>query len=308
MERRNALLWLFLTLILANRPALGAGMPAARSLTGEALLAAGTPLSGGDRLSEHERQYIEGLPPQQQAEELLRVAINHDEGATEMIMGKLESWRGKLNKTSTINTLEQVALYSSDLRVRAAMIEVDLISSRIQKDTESADRLIEDGRSTMQNRPYDAWELGMLANRGVEPDHIRDVLRQWVHDANEQSRFWAVEGLAHLGTEDTIPDFLEVLRSDPSMSVRERAGCSLAKSGMLTREQRMKAVPGLIEIAGDPAQDATTRLWAFEALREITGEPVGNDVAAWRNWFSAHGSERTRQFQQADRNRVLGNN
>src|SRR5262245_15343666 len=103
MERRNALLGLFLILILTTRPALGAG---------------------ADRLSEHERQYIESLPPQMQVEELLRVAINHDEGATEMIMGKLESWQGKIRKTPTINTLEQVALYSNDLRVRAAMIEV----------------------------------------------------------------------------------------------------------------------------------------------------------------------------------------
>ena len=263
--------------------------------------------AANSKLSEHERGYIEGLQPQPQAEELIRAAINHDEGATAMIMDRLESWKGKLRKTGTLNTLEQTALYSNDLRVRAAMIETDLIASGIDKTPSSAERLIENGRSTPANRPYDGWELGMLANRGVEPERIHDVLRQWMHDSAEQTRFWAVEGLAHLGTEDTIPDFLEVLRSDPSMNVRERAGCSLAKSGMLTREQRMKAVPGLIEIAADPAQNDTVRFWAFQALREITNEAIGNDVASWRNWFSQHGDERTRQFQQQDRNQVLGN-
>lgn len=259
-------------------------------------------------LSEHERQHIRGLAPQGQAEELLRAAINHEEGATAMIAEKLEGWKGKIRKNPTMDVLEQTALYSNDLRVRAAMMNVDLVENGIEKDSDTAERMIEDGRSHVQNRPFDAWELGMLGSFGVDSDHIYDILKQWAHDSNEQSRFWAVEGLAHLGLEDTINDFLEVLRSDPSMEVRERAGCSLAKSGMMTREMRMKAVPGLIEIAADPATNATTRLWAFQALREITGEAIGNDVAAWRNWLSAHGEERTRQFRQADRNQVLGNN
>ena len=44
-----------------------------------------------------------------------------------------------------------------------------------------------------------------------------------------------------------------------------------------------------------------------QALREIANEPLGNDVSAWRNWFSAHGTERTKQFRQEDKNQVLGN-
>jgi len=91
-----------------------------------------------------------------------------------------------------------------------------------------------------------------------------------------------------------------VLRNDPSMDVRERGGCSLAKSGMLTREQRMKAVPGLIELAADTSVNDVTRSWAFQALREIANEPLGNDAPAWRNWFSAHGTERANQFRQED--------
>jgi HEAT repeat protein len=305
---RNILLGVFLAALLVFASRSGALQTVLDIITGHNLPAQGAPVAATHaKLSEHEREYIEGLPPQKQAEQLLQAAINHDEGATSMIMEKLPIWNGHLSKTKTMETLEQTALYSNDLRVRAAMIEVDLVAYGIEKNSESADRLMESGRKTPANRPFNAWVLGMLANRGVETERIHDLLREWVHDPAEQTRFWSVEGLAHLGTDDTIPEFIDVLRNDPSMDVRERGGCSLAKSGMLTREQRMKAVSGLIEIAADPAVDDTTRGWAFQALREIANEPLGNDVSTWRNWFSAHGTERINQFRQEDKNQVLGN-
>src|SRR6266700_4083491 len=305
---RGILLGLSLVALLLFASRSGAMQTVLDIITGHNLPAQGTPVAATHaKLSEHEREYIEGLPPQKQAEHLLQAAINHDEGATSMIMDKLSSWNGHLSKTKTLETLEQTALYSNDLRVRAAMIEVDLVAYKVEKSSEAAGRLMEDGRQTPANRPFDAWVLGMLANRGVETERIHELLRVWSHDPAEQTRFWAVEGLAHLGTDDTIPEFIDVLRNDPAMDVRERGGCSLAKSGMLTREQRMKAVPGLIELAADPSLNDTARNWAFQALREITNEPLGNDVSAWRNWFSAHGDERINQFRQEDKNQVLGN-
>jgi hypothetical protein len=277
-------------------------------LTGHKLSAQGAPvMATPSRLSEHEIEYIQGLAPQQQAEQLITAAINHDDGATAMIMTRVDSWHGHIKRTKNWETLEQTALYSNDLRVRAAMIESDLASYDVDKSSEWADRLIQSGQETLGNRPYDAWVLGMLANRGVETERIHQLLRDWIHDSDEQTRFWAVEGLAHIGTDDTIPEFLDVLRNDPSQSVRERAGCSLAKSGMLTREQRMIAIPGLIEIAADPSVDSVTQGWAFQALREISDEPVGNDVAAWRNWYDRHGRERRDHFRKDSTGRVIGN-
>ena len=85
----------------------------------------------------------------------------------------------------------------------------------------------------------------------IEPERIHQEFVEYFRRSNEKIRYWAVEGDAHLGTNETIKDFLEVLRSDASMEVRERAGCSLAKSGMMTRSQRMKAVSGLIDLAQD---------------------------------------------------------
>ncbi len=237
----------------------------------------------------------------------MMAAVNHYEGAAKMVMDRVEGWRGKLKKTDNWDTVDLAARYSSDLRARNAAIEVDLAVYGLGKDSASVDKLINDAPVNVGNRGFDFYMLGMLANRGVDSSRIHAALKDWAHDADEGTRYWAIEGLAFLGSDDTIPDFLDVLRHDPSLNVRQRCGASLAKSGMLTREQRMQAVPGLIEIATDGSVDATTQGWAFQALREITAEPIGNDVVAWRSWFADHGPERVEQFRRADPNLVLGN-
>ena len=260
------------------------------------------------KLSEHNIEWLKTQPAQVQMEFLLGAAINHDHGATDMIAKLVVGWHGKLHRTERWQDLETTALYSNDLRVRAAAIEINLAANNLSKTDDTAKELMESGKQQESNRPWDAWELGMLASRGIEADRIHELLVTWAHDNQQQTRFWAVEGIAHIGTNETIKDFLDVLRNDASMEVRERAGCSLAKSGMLTREQRMKAVPGLLELTDDPSLNATTRAWVYQALREITDESLPNDPATWRNWYSSKGAERTREFKQADSWAVLGNN
>jgi hypothetical protein len=259
------------------------------------------------KLSEHNTEWLQSQPAQVQAEFLLGAAVNHDQGATDLIAKRVDTWQGKIHKSQRLDDLEMTALYSNDLRVRAAGIEINLAFSNLPKNEDTALRLIESAEKNPSNRPWAAWELGMLANRGVAQDRIHELLATWIHDPNQQTRFWAVEGLAHMGTDETIKNFLDVFRNDPSLEVRERAGCSLAKSGMLTREQRMKAVPGLIELTDDPSLDATTRSWIYQALREITNTTLSNDPATWRNWYATQGAATVRQFQQTDPWTVLGN-
>jgi hypothetical protein len=259
------------------------------------------------KLSEHNIEWMQTQPPQVQAEFLLSAAINHDKGATDWINRLVDGWRGKLRRSQRWEDLQDTALYSNDLRVRAAAIEVNLAVNNLAKTDETADRLMRSAESNPGNRPWAAWELGMLANRGVEPERIHALLANYIHDPEQQTRFWAVEGLAHLGTDETIKDFLDVFRGDASMEVRERAGCSLAKSGMLTREQRMKAVPGLIDLGDDDSLNETTRNWVYQALREITNEPLPNNSAFWRSWYAKYGAARQQEFKQGDSWAVLGN-
>ncbi|MBV9623612.1 MAG: HEAT repeat domain-containing protein [Acidobacteria bacterium] len=276
-----------------------AGTPVA--ITGKPLPAA------NPKVSEHNLHWLKTQSPQAQMEFLLGAAINHDEGATDLIQDYIARWHGRLHRSQRWQDLETTALYSNDLRVRAAAIEINLAVNNLSETGETVSRLLENGEKQPGYRPWSAWELGMLANRGAEPELIHERLVTWMHDKDQQTRFWAVEGLAHVGTERTIPDFLDVLRNDPSMAVRERAGCSLAKSGMLTREQRMKAVPGLLELSDDPALNEVTRAWVYQALREITDEDLPDDPATWRNWYSKNGAQRVEQFRHSPPWALLGN-
>jgi len=295
--------------------AAASGNPESGASTADAKTSAETaPASAGGlhsiqmkQFSDQELQTLKSLPPQQQAEQMMMDAVNHYEGATDMVMQRVDGWRGQIKKTDNWDVVEQAARYSSDLRVRDAAIEVDLAMNKIDKSDTTADQLMEELQTDVGNRGWGFYMLGMLANRRVEPSRIRSYLNEYAHGPDEGSRYWAIEGLAFIGTEDTIPIFLDILHHDASLNVRQRCGASLAKSGMLTHVQRMNAVPGLIDIAADTSMDTQTLGWVYEALHEITGENLTNDATTWRNWFNAHGSEKTQEFQRFDPNVVLGN-
>src|SRR6476646_2095900 len=94
--KRLFLLSATLTALLVFAVRSGALEAVLKIFNGHNIPVQGTPVAAThSKLSEHEREYIESLPPQKQAEELIRAAINHDEGATAMIMEKLESWKGQ---------------------------------------------------------------------------------------------------------------------------------------------------------------------------------------------------------------------
>jgi HEAT repeat protein len=126
-----------------------------------------------------------------------------------------------------------------------------------------------------------------MGNRGVETDRVVQVLTSHLKDADEDSRRWAVEGLALAGSAQAIKPLLQTMHDDPSASVREGAACSLAESGMFTREQRLTAVPQLLAYSDDPALDAQTHAWAFQALGDITHQRLPNDSNAWRTWYES---------------------
>ena len=84
-----------------------------------------------------------------------------------------------------------------------------------------------------------------------------------------------------------IEPLLDILHDDPSAMIRERAACGLAQSGMLNREQRLRAVPKLLDYAADFSLDPDTRKWTFQALRDITGQTLPHDVGAWRQWYDS---------------------
>ena len=240
------------------------------------------------KLSDHEIEEIAALPAQQQAERLLERAVNHYEGALELIGKSVDSWYGQLELQGQLSSLLTTALNSNDLQVRGASLEIELAAYNLAKRSESSERLIERIHSEPGARPWALWMLGVLGNRGVEARKAFVTLMDYRHDPDEQTRYWAVEGLSMLGTSETLAPLLDAFRNDPSPLVRERGGCSLAQSGMLTRAQRLHAVPDLLKMTDDQTLDAATRSWVFQALRDITGATLSSDPSTWRSWWSQH--------------------
>ena len=237
-------------------------------------------------LDEHELREIDGLPPQLQAERLLERAISRYQGALEQIDTRLPSWTHKLRYSPKIQALADIALNSSDLRVRTAAVELSLAAYGVAKERGQAERYSQLIRSETKDRPWRLWVLSLLANRGVGAESTKRLLLEFIQDPNQETRQGAVNALTMLGTEDVIEPLLDVFARDPSPAIREGAACGLAESGMLTREQRRKAIPGLLRLMDDPTLDGTTQTWVFQALREISGQDFAQDRARWRDWHA----------------------
>jgi HEAT repeats len=242
---------------------------------------------------------LERQSPQKQAEILLERAVSRTDPDTTQdedqskdqskaqIAARLERWRGKLRMDKQLGDLTTVALNSNDQSLRTSAIEVQLAAYGLTKRQSTVDALVQRaGSSDHAQEIWALWTLGLMGNRGVETDRVVRVLVAHLKGKNsdEDTRRWAVEGLALVGTTSTIVPLLNAMHDDPSPIVRERAACSLAESGMLTHDQRLAAVPQLINYSDDPALDAQTHAWAFQALADITKQHLPNDSAAWRSW------------------------
>src|SRR6266403_433564 len=137
---------------------------------------------------------------------------------------------------------------------RAADADVEAISHLAPQ--QQAERLLKQIHNDPDSRYLALWRLGALGNRGVEPATVLNTLLRYSRDSNLQTRFWAVEGLAMLGTAESIDPLLSILAHDPAKQVRERAATNLARSGMFTGEQRLTAVPQLLNLLDDDSLDA----------------------------------------------------
>jgi HEAT repeat protein len=237
-------------------------------------------------LSEHHLEVLDGMLPQAQAEFLIERAINRYQGANEQIHARADSWRGKIELNERLNSLFMIALNSDDLTVRASAIDLNLASLNVEKSSATIDALEADARHGAQGPRANAlWRIGLLGNRSVQPERAFEILMSSIHDENVNVRYWAVEGLAYLGTQDTIAPLLSIFHDDSSALIRERAACSLAQSGMLSATLRLSAVPRLLDYTEDPLLDEQTRSWVFQALRDITGQTLPRQGSAWRDWY-----------------------
>ena len=241
-------------------------------------------------LSEHELEALDEMPPQAQAELLLERSINHYQGANEEIGRRVRQWRGQISLNDRLNHLFTTAINSDDLTVRVAGIEVDIAARNLRQEPATVDALEAVARSGEQGPRVNAmWDLALIGNRGVEQARVFEILIASLHDDNENIRYWAVEGLAYLAIDASIEPLLDMFHNDPSPTIRERAACGLAQSGMFSALQRRRAVPALLGYIDDGTLDEQTRGWVFQALRDITGQTLPRDGSAWRSWWAKGG-------------------
>jgi hypothetical protein len=235
-----------------------------------------------------EIEKISHLAPQQQVERLLDLAIHRNEHSLDLIRQNLDTWRGRVENTDRLFHLVLAALESEDPRVRTAALEIDLAASNLSKSPESVAHLLNQIHNDPESRSLTLWRLGALGNRGIEPATVLATLLRYAHDPSQQTRFWAVEGLAMLGTDESIDPLLSIMAHDSSAKIRERAACNLARSGMLTGEQRLTAVPQLLNLLDDDSLDPATQGLVYAALHSITGADFGKNPDAWRDWWAHH--------------------
>ncbi len=242
------------------------------------------------RIKDSDIEEISRLAPQQQAERLLELAIQQPEFSLGLIHRNLTSWRGHLEDTDHLFHLVLAALNSNDPRVRVAAVEIDLAANNLIKSPESIGKLLKEIQSGSDDRYLALWRLGALGNRGVEPATVFATLRRYAHDRNQEVRFWSVEGLAMLGSGESIEALLDILVHDSTMQIRERAANGLSQSGLLTGEQRLTAVPQLLNLLDDDSLNAATQNLVSSTLEAITGASFGKNAAAWRDWWAHHDS------------------
>lgn len=296
----RSILRVVIAMALLPTPAVAQSLP--NEIIGHRIPVPGVRVEGTTAsLSEVERELVDALAPQQQAERLMQYAISHHVGATDEIKARVVNWRGVISITAAMETLLDVARNGADLRVRAAAIEIELASFNIAKNTAQVEALLMQIAAGPKDARLAIYQLGLLGNRSVAVDRIHAELRELARHDDEMVRYQAYAAIANLGTDAAVPDLVAAFRFDSSSYVRiNGGGCGLAHCGMLTRAQRLLAIPGLLEMVEDRNLDDTLRKYTYRALREITDEALPDDPLRWREWYIAKGAEALERFRRLD--------
>jgi hypothetical protein len=266
---------------------LGTRSVAARAARPVATALVSSPQPG---ITDRDLEAISHMAPQQQAERLLELAVERPDLALSLIRGNLASWRGHLEDSDRLFHLVLDALHSDDPRVRVAAVEIDLTANHLAPSRASVEKLERQIEGGTEARFMALWRLGSLGNRGVEPAEAFRTLKLYACSRNQAVRFWAVEGLAMLGNHAASDALLDILAHDPAPEIRERAANGLAKAGLLTGEQRLAAVPELLNLLDDDSLDEATQNLVGATLEAITGRSFGKNADAWRDWWAHHDS------------------
>jgi HEAT repeats len=222
---------------------------------------------------------------QNEAEALLTRAASGDGAAVQQVIADSDGWTGRTHRTPRTDQLITASLNSRDMDVRSAAVTAELAFDGVPR-SEQGVAMVEGYVGNPNQRAWALWMLGALANRGVDPIHTEKVIESYLSDPDVRTRGTAVDALALVGSNETVPMLLDRFRNDPSPVVQERAACDIAESGMYTHAQRMVAAQTLVGWVDDSLLSAQQRGWALQALADISGKNFGPNSAAWKSWLA----------------------
>jgi hypothetical protein len=223
---------------------------------------------------------------QAEAEQSLAQLVAGNPGVADRLMAESGNWTGKTKRTPKTDQLITVGITLKDMRAREAALQAQLALDGIPLDQSGFD-MLERSSGNPQQRTWALWMMGALGNRGVDPVHAAKVIDSYLANPDASVRASAVEGLALIGTDETIPMLLDRFRNDPSLPVQEQAICGLADAGMYTHAQRMVVAASLVGWLDDSTLSQQQRAWDVQALGDISGRNLGADAKAWRQWYDA---------------------
>lgn len=221
---------------------------------------------------------------QVEIEGLLERVAQGDTSAADEILSQSSNWTGKTHRTPKTDQFITADLNSRDMHAREAAIAAQLAIDGIPQD-QGGLSMLEQAVGNRSSRAWALWMLGGMGNRRIDPVHTTKIIGAYLSDPDASVRASAVNGLALVGTDETIPMLLDRFRNDSSPLVQERAACAIAESGMYTHQQRMTAAASLVGWVDDSLLTTQQRNWTVHALSDISGEHFGSDDAAWRRWY-----------------------
>jgi hypothetical protein len=224
---------------------------------------------------------------QAEVETLLERVASGDASAADEVLSRSATWTGKTHRTAKTDQFIDADLNAGDLHAREAAIAAQLAVDGVPQ-SDAGLRMLEQSVGNRNSRAWALWMLGALANRGIDPGHTTKIIGAYFNDPDANIRASAVNGLALVGTDETIPMMLDRFRNDPSPLVQERAACGLAASGMYTHQQRMKAAESFVGWLDSSLLSAQQRAWTIHALADISGQNFGTDTAAWHRWYESN--------------------
>jgi hypothetical protein len=230
---------------------------------------------------------------QSNAERLLQRLAAGDNAAADQVLRQSDSWTGKIARTQMTDQLVANAINRPELHVREAAIQAQLALEKVPRDA-AGFAMLEEATENPGQRAWALWTLGALGSRGVDPDHAAKIIGAYLDDPIVNNRAAAVNGLALVATDETVPMLLDRFRNDPSPIVQERAACGLSQAGMYSQEQRMVAAASMVGWLNDSLLNAQQKIWLVQALHDISGKDFGPDSAMWRRWYRDARSSKTK--------------